>query len=256
MTVTDHGSHIITALESAWADIQQHHPQVPAVVMITGTSAQRGGERWGHHWPERWQLAETRGGGRAPELFIAGELLAKGGRRVMETLLHEATHALAAVQGIKDTSRGGRYHNRRFVELAVELGLTGPAEPSAGRGWSDCVLGETSAAVYASTISALDQAALAHLVDLWTLIDGQEGDPLPGDLNDLGGDEQPEDGTTTTPGKGTSTTKKRRAGQRLAMDCTCEPPRRIQLTPRVVDDGPVLCGLCGEPFTAALAEEE
>ncbi|WP_156046190.1 hypothetical protein [Herbidospora cretacea] len=55
----------------------------------------------------------------APELFIAGELLALGAARVLQTMLHEAAHALAHVRGIKDTSRSGnRYHNSLFAELA------------------------------------------------------------------------------------------------------------------------------------------
>ena len=38
-----------------------------------------------------------------PELFVAGELLAVGGRAVLEVTLHEGTHALAVVRGIRDT---------------------------------------------------------------------------------------------------------------------------------------------------------
>jgi hypothetical protein len=32
-----------------------------------------------------------------PELFATGELLAAGGRAVLEVMLHEGTHALAVV---------------------------------------------------------------------------------------------------------------------------------------------------------------
>ncbi len=110
------GGLIITALEGMWADIQKRHPEVPDVVLITGTSRQAGGNRWGHHWPERWH---QHGKQMAPELFIAGELLALGAARVLQTMLHEAAHALAHVRGIKDTSRSGnRYHNSLFAELA------------------------------------------------------------------------------------------------------------------------------------------
>jgi hypothetical protein len=38
-----------------------------------------------------------------PELFVTGELLAAGGRAVLEVMLHEGTHALAVVRGIRDT---------------------------------------------------------------------------------------------------------------------------------------------------------
>jgi hypothetical protein len=38
-----------------------------------------------------------------PELFVTGELLAVGGRAVLEVMLHEGTHALAVVRGIRAT---------------------------------------------------------------------------------------------------------------------------------------------------------
>jgi hypothetical protein len=42
-------------------------------------------------------------------------------------MLHEARPRLAHVRGVKDTSRGGKYHNKReFVALAAQLGLPGP----------------------------------------------------------------------------------------------------------------------------------
>ena len=52
----------------------------------------------------------------------------------MEVMLHEAAHALAIRRGIKDTSAAGnRYHNKRFVALAAELGLRGPDMPERDR---------------------------------------------------------------------------------------------------------------------------
>jgi hypothetical protein len=38
-----------------------------------------------------------------PELFVTGELLAAGGRAVLEVMLREGTHALAVVRGTRDT---------------------------------------------------------------------------------------------------------------------------------------------------------
>ena len=66
--------------------------------------------------------------------MISGEGLGRTPRDVLGTLLHEAAHALAAVCGIKDTSRQGRYHNTKYKMLAEELGLTVAFEPTIG--WS------------------------------------------------------------------------------------------------------------------------
>src|SRR5262245_46740635 len=90
----EHGSRIITALETAWTAIRRRHPEIPAVVIITGSgTAQagtpRGYQRRGHHWPERWVTGD-KDEKRAPELFIAGELLdgPSAGRLVVEVMLH------------------------------------------------------------------------------------------------------------------------------------------------------------------------
>jgi len=228
-----HGSRIIAALEDAWQAIRDHHPQVPAVVLITGSGAHQKGtpegyKLRGHHWPERW----IHGTQRAPELFIAGELLGLGGRAVLEVMLHEAAHALATVRRIKDTSaEGNRYHNKRFVTLAEELGLAGPAATDKVTGWSDCKITDPTAAAYATVIGAIDSARLPYLADLAGLGDGQDG----------GGTGEGEDKTGDKP-------KTRRGGQRRAAECACDPPRRIQLTPKQLEAGPVICGVCGERF--------
>ena len=56
--------------------------------------------------------------------LLPGELLAADDRAVIEVMLHEAAHALAVVRGFRDSSaEGNRYHNKRFVALAAEMGL-------------------------------------------------------------------------------------------------------------------------------------
>jgi hypothetical protein len=94
--------------------------------------------KWGHfgadHWVQGRPTEEGQGAAldlsvarRKPELFVSGECLAEGPRQTLQTMLHEAVHALAHVRGVKDTSRGGKYHNKReFVALAGELGLAWP----------------------------------------------------------------------------------------------------------------------------------
>jgi hypothetical protein len=63
---------------------------------------------------------------------------------VLGTLLHEATHGLAHARGIRDTSRQGRYHNKRYAQLATELGLqVAEVDPI---GWSATSVPETTAA--------------------------------------------------------------------------------------------------------------
>lgn len=234
----EHGSRIIIALEAAWAGIRHRNPEVPDVVVITGAgSNQRGipeGYRLrGHHWPARW-VTDTIEQLEA-ELFIAGELLALGGQAVIEVMLHEAAHALAAVRGIKDTSaEGNRYHNKRFVALAEEFGLQGPGQPDKVTGWSSCTITSQAAAEYAAAISAIDAARLPYLPDGLTGITG------------TGEDGQGEGGTGEDQG---DDKPKKRGGQRVAVECACQPqPRKLHMTPKQIEDGPVICGLCCAPF--------
>ena len=239
-TIAEHGSRIIAALERAWAAIQDRHPDVPDVVIVTGAGSNQKGtpegyRLRGHHWPERWVL-EGRDGQRTPELFVAGELLSAGGRAVLEVMLHEAAHALATWRGIKDTSAAGsRYHNKRFVALGAELGLRGPDVPDKVTGWPNCTLtGQAAYDAYADVVAVIDTARLPFLVD------------QPGTAGAGGGDDRGDDG----PGK-----PAKRGGRRVAAECGCQPePRRIQLTPKQIEDGPIICGLCCAPFE--LPEDE
>ena len=43
----------------------------------------------------------------------------------------------------------------------------------------------------------------------------------------------------------------KRGGRWAAAECARQPqPRRIQLTPKQIEDGPIICGLCCAPFEA------
>ena len=171
-TIEQHGSRIIAALEHAWAAIQDQHPDVPDVVIVTGAGSNQKGtpegyRLRGHHWPERWVL-DGQDGPRAPELFIAGELLSAGGRAVLEVMLHEAAHALATRRGIKDTSAAGQPVPQQAVR--GPRGRAGPARPGrAGQGHRLVRLHPHRPGrlrVYAEVTAAIDRARLPFLADL------------------------------------------------------------------------------------------
>ncbi|MFF9128436.1 hypothetical protein ACF09J_35220 [Streptomyces sp. NPDC014889] len=233
---TQEGTRIITALESTWGAIQKHHPDVPDVVIVTGTGRGRrkNSLTWGHHTVDRWLDAAA--AGRKAELFVSGEAIAKGGEMVVETMLHEAAHALAAVRGIRDTSCAGRWHNRKYAALARELGLEPPKKAAKVIGFSEALITAATVGRYAAQIRRLNAATLAR-IEAPEDDEGQQPEP------------QSEDNPGPRGGRG-------RAGKRLAVECGCTPPRRMQVSPKFLEDGSVLCGKCREEFQQSEPELE
>jgi hypothetical protein len=200
---------LVVAIERTWAAIQERHPDVPDVVLTLGNGSARPGQlTLGHFHDGKWATGETR----LPELFVGGEGLAHGPRAVLGTLLHEATHGVAATRSIKDTSRQGRYHNTRFRDLATELGIRVERDPRIG--WSITTVPDTTAQHYGDQIAALDTAIKAHRL---------------ADVHGAG---------RTTSNNG------------LVATCECEPPRKIRLSRSAYDAGAITCGACEADFTA------
>jgi hypothetical protein len=199
---------LIGALEAAWAAIRTHNPQVPAAVIVVA-SGSTSGKASELKYGHFASLRWQHGNTRLPEVLVSGEGLRHPTTEVFTTLLHEAVHALADVRGIKDTSRQGRWHNKHFATLAGELGLT--AAKDSKLGWSPCTLQPATTTVYADTLAELGEAIRAY--------------------------RHPEEVVEKT-----RTTNNN--GQVLECDC----PRKIRVSNKVADEGPILCGVCDTPF--------
>jgi hypothetical protein len=145
---------LVASLERAWTQIRRRHPEAPEVVMAvaSGSVGRRGELKLGHFAQRRWTVAAAE----RPELFVGGEGLAAGPVEVLGTLLHEAAHGLAATRRIQDTSRQGRYHNRRYATLAGELALT--VQRAGSRGLAATAVPAETTAVYAAVIDDLARA--------------------------------------------------------------------------------------------------
>lgn len=65
--------------------------------------------------------------------------------QVIITLTHEMCHVYAMENGIKDTSRGGYYHNENFRTIAEQAGLICTKEP---QGWATRSMSDELKAVY------------------------------------------------------------------------------------------------------------
>jgi hypothetical protein len=199
-------SAVVAALERAWTAIGAYHPDVPQVVVVlgAGSESRRGLFKWGHFAAARWQVTDTN----RPEVLVSGEGLKRGARAVLATLLHEAAHGLANTRGVKDTSRQGRWHNRRFAALAGELGLR--VVKDSGTGWSQTSLTDQLAGRYADQLTGLDAA-----LGLWRHTERQFGPA---------------------------------AGSHNLLACSCECGRKLRVSRTTLEQAPIICGSCEEPF--------
>ena len=66
------------------------------------------------------------------EINLSAEYLSREYDEVCATLLHEMVHLYCLVNGIRDTSNRGRYHNRRFQTEAEKRGLSVEYAPQIG----------------------------------------------------------------------------------------------------------------------------
>lgn len=217
-------SDLVVACEEAWRSIQSLHPELPPVVMLLGTGVERGRlVKLGHWWGGRWLAdGDVRG-----EVLLAGEALHLKPEDVFEVLLHEAAHGINAARGVKDTSRGGRYHNARFKKTAIEVGLD--VEQADPYGFAKTSVRPDTAERYATEIARLAGAMrIARRIPQSAL--GPETTTESGDtVGQVGGEPDESD----------------RQKVRTA-ECGCG--RRMRMAPTVFALGPVTCGNCGADF--------
>jgi hypothetical protein len=235
------GSAVVQLLEKVWARIREDHPELPQVVMITG-SGLIGSNKWGHFRADGWKVREEGAAvsGRMHEMFMAGETLAEGARRVVQTMLHEGAHTLARVRDLKDTSRQGRWHNKTFCALAQEMGLehkAASADPQ--HGFSFVTLTEATTAKYADLMTELDRE-IKLVVDLPWFLQGTE--------KTEGDEDQTEGGEFI--GKRQRKTEGTPQSGNLKATCACAEPNIIRASRKVLDLGVIRCDECEELFTA------
>jgi hypothetical protein len=235
------GSTVVALLERVWNRIREDHPELPEVVITTGSGE---GTKWGHFRPESWKVRAEEGAavtatgpGRRHELFLASEALAKGANQVLQTMLHEAGHTLSRVRDIKDTSRQGRWHNAQFRKAAEEMGLEHKASAAdKSHGFSFVTLTEATKDQYKDLLAELErELVLTGMLPSWL---GGTGDE----------DEQGGEKITGKPKK----TEGGSTSGNVKATCNCEEPNIIRLSRKVLDKRVVECDDCDSLFTEAV----
>lgn len=198
-------SGLVRALEAMWSTIRVHHGDVPEVVVVLASGTSGRGAKLGHYAASRWDVA----GSATAEVLVAGEGLRFGVVEVLGTLLHEAAHGIAHERHITDTSRGGRYHNRRYAAAAAELGLV--ATKDSRYGWAATTLAEGTKERYAEALAGVEAA-----LRLWRRAEVPSA--------------------------------RAGAGGAALVACTCSCGRRLRASRTVLAEAAILCARCGGAF--------
>lgn len=200
---------LLQALDALWDRVRTYVPELPPARIAITPTPPPT-----RHGPERW----TWEGGVVTGFVVSADTLTAGADATLEYVLHEAAHVLCWIRDVQDTTTRGVYHNAVYLDAATQVGLQWPAGRARvrGRGYVSPVLTDATRARYADDLSALETAiprVLPHL----TVPDVQS---------------------------------RPRPANRLYLQCECKPkPRRLQMSPTVAAEGPVLCGVCGAEFT-------
>ena len=118
-------------------------------------------------------------------------------------------HGLAYARKVSDTSRQGRYHNRRYATLAGELGLdVAHVQPI---GWSATSVPEPTAARYVEVLAELAEALVLS--------------------------RRVEQASPAGPSR-----------SRNALACSAPAAGGSGLARSVLELAPILCGGCAKPF--------
>lgn len=213
---------LIEALTRIWSRIRVHHPDVPGVMLLAAPSSRRDLSVLGHFAPLRWRHKE-KGGIHYHEVVVVAEHLDRNPADIVETLLHEAAHALNFARGIKDCT-SSQYHNQRFKSAAEELGLTVEQVPHYGFALTG--LKPDTISRYEEDIKQLAEVIIHRAKSV-----------------------APTTGTDTTTGTGEDTDDDKPASRN--RKATCECPFIIRVSKSTLTQTTIRCESCGAVFTLA-----
>jgi len=215
---------LIEALSRVWMRIRFFHSEVPPVVLLPAPAPRGQGNVLGHFAALRWK-GKKDGDDHLHEVVVVAEHLNRAPDQVVETLLHEAAHALNFSRQIHDCS-ASQYHNAQFRKAAEELGLRVQRVPHYGYAFT--TLPPETLEQYADEVMYLERV----LIHRKGMRDRPAGPAPPAGDEDGDGDE--------TPTKPTSRLRK--------AVCACDPPFIIRVAMKTLTDTTIRCDSCGEPF--------
>lgn len=218
---------LLREIENLQTAIRRHHPEIPEAVTVVVPKGRR--SRLAYFAVDCWRV----NGEIVNEIGISAEHLGDGIESVATSVLHEAAHARAKALGVHDTSRGGRWHNHRFGQLAYDMGLKVARHDRIG----SITPGMRDEAFirYADELRSLEQALVLVRQDRLQRVRRGSG--------------------TGAEGSGPSDTT---SGKYISAICRCRNgahlPRRIRVSAGSWQDASIWCRICSSFFRAAETE--
>jgi SprT-like family len=152
---------IQTAFDVSLSTIRAQFPNVPEALAVIIASGR--GKFHGRFEPSSWQDSSgSHEGSARHEIVMSSESLARTPEEVLTTLLHECAHAVAFGTGVKDTSRGNRYHNGDFAKIASDMGCKVSESPDSKHGYMTTGLTDWAIHHFASEIDLLGESLTTY----------------------------------------------------------------------------------------------
>ncbi|MCU1686973.1 MAG: hypothetical protein JWQ81_7712 [Amycolatopsis sp.] len=236
---------VMHAVEVMWAEIRRRHPDVPEAILVlaSGTSGATN-EIYGHFARSRWHVGE----GHEPraEFFLGAEGLRRSPAEILGTTLHEAAHGLAVTRDIDDVS-DGRYHNKRFQQLAYEMGLTTTQAPRIG--WSATTPMDSTVTAYRRELVQLEKALTVWRHTEAEVIERAHYPPVSPTADPDDAEQSPTEPPRPPKLGAVDGRGAHRGGDNyIVVVCGCPKPRLGRFALSVFELAGVRCDACEQPF--------
>lgn len=150
---------VITNLEELFAVLNERffgNNLCKPVITISPNSTKTNAFGWITTW-KCWHDAEK--GEEFFEINICAEYLSRPFADVASTMLHEMVHLYNIMNGVKDCSRGGTYHNNKFKDSAEKHGLI--CHKDEKYGWTDTTLNFEAAETVTEFMEIIDKTSFS-----------------------------------------------------------------------------------------------
>lgn len=138
---------IIEAVDKVITRARELHNDIPEkIVVVMDSGKRRASLVHGHFAKLSWDQDYH-------EIKLGTESLARGAVPTLGTVLHELSHAIAFERGIQETSNKGRYHNGKFREIGLDMGIH--LEKVGTIGWSQTTVPDATVEQYGDLVESL-----------------------------------------------------------------------------------------------------